>query len=300
MNTNPVSIDDVLNAARRHGLELDAAGARASDAGLDFFAVFARDHEGREWVVRLPRRDDVVARAAHEARVLAFVKPRLPVAVPDWRIYAPDVIAYPKLAGVPAGEIDPEAKAYVWHIDPKALSRNFIQTTATMLATLHAITPVGFDVPRMSVVRAKLAASMEQVRQAFGVPDVLWRRWQTWLASEDLWPTRATFIHGDFHAGHMLVDTEERLIGVLDWTEGGVGDPAVDLAGFQMVFGESAMQSLLNAYVAAGGYVWPRAMEHIAETLAAYPVSIGMFALASGKDEHIEMAKVALGIYQST
>jgi macrolide phosphotransferase len=295
------TVEELLAAARRHGLELDPQGARASEAGLDFFAVFARDPAGTEWVARSPRRADVVERARHEARVLAFVAPRLPAAVPDWRIHSDELIAYPKLAGTPAGEIDPEAKAYVWHIDPQALPAALVRTTAEALAALHAIdhasiAAAGFPVPDMAGVRAKIAGQMAQVRREIGVSDELWRQWQTWLAADDLWPARPGFIHGDFHPGHMLVDAGMRLIGILDWTEGEVGDPTTDLASFQMIFGEGAMAALLDAYAAAGGQLGPRVREHVAATLAAYPAKIGLFALASGQDEFMTMARSALGV----
>jgi macrolide phosphotransferase len=294
-------MEGVLAAAKREGLLLDAATAKVSEAGLDFYAVFARDDQGTEWVVRSPRRAEVVERARHEARVLAFVRPRLPVAVPDWRIHTDDLIAYPKLGGSPAGEIDPEAMAYVWKVDPQALKPAFFASTGKALAALHGasledVAKAGFAVPDMAGVRAKVASQMEQVRREIGVPDVLWKRWQTWLEADELWPKEPSFIHGDFHAGHMLVDEDERLVGLLDWTEGEVADRTVDLAGFQMVFGVAAMGPLLDAYVAAGGRVWPKLKEQIAETLAAFPYKVGLFALASGKDEHLAMAKSALGI----
>lgn len=293
------SPETVLSAARRHGLRLGSAGARVSEAGLDFYAVFARDESGVEWVVRSPRRADVVGRAEHEARVLALVASRLPVAVPEWRVHTLELIAYPKLAGVPAGEIDPEAKAYVWHLDPKALPAPFVATTAKALAALHtisgdAVARAGFPLHDMDAVRAKIARQMAEVRRELDVGSELWRRWQTWLATESYWPRRATFVHGDFHAGHMLVDPADRLVGILDWTEGEVGDPAVDLAGYQMIFGEAALQALLPAYAAAGGEIWPELSAHVAETLAAFPYKLALFALVSGKDEFMEMAKAAL------
>ena len=54
---------------------------------------------GMAWVLRVPRRPDVLPRAENEARVLGLVKGRLPVEVPDWRIATPELIAYPRLAG---------------------------------------------------------------------------------------------------------------------------------------------------------------------------------------------------------
>ena len=236
------SIEDVLRSAKQHGLELDVKSARANISGMDFFAVFARDNEGTEWVLRSPRRAEVVERARHERRVLDLVRPRLPVAVPEWRIHSSELIAYPKLLGVPAGEIDLEAKAYAWNINHEELSSAFIQSTADALVAIHAVdyadaTAADFDTPDISNVRKKISEQINQVRRKIGVADRLWQRWQTWLSTDEFWRHKPTFVHGDFHAGHMIIDEGERLTGILDWTEGEVGDPAIDFAAFQMVFG---------------------------------------------------------------
>src|SRR3954452_18379336 len=105
--------------ARRHGLVL-VGEIELNDIGLDFRAAFATDESGMEWVLRLPRRPDVLPRAENEARVLRLLKGRLPAEVPDWRIFTPELIAYPRLAGTTALTIDPATKEPTWHIDKEA------------------------------------------------------------------------------------------------------------------------------------------------------------------------------------
>jgi aminoglycoside phosphotransferase (APT) family kinase protein len=57
-----------------------------------------------------------------------------------------------------------------------------------------------------------------------------------------------TLIHGDFHAGNLLVDDHGALSGVLDWGDCGAGDPAFDLAvGFSIV-PPQARADFLDAY----------------------------------------------------
>jgi hypothetical protein len=75
-------IDDLIAAAARRGLNLASEGARLDTMGLDFVVLHARDAEGVTWIVRAPRRPDVVAAAAIEARVLARVAPVLPSPCP--------------------------------------------------------------------------------------------------------------------------------------------------------------------------------------------------------------------------
>ena len=93
-----------------------------------------------QWIVRAPRRPDVVAAARIEGRVLQLVRPALPVAAPDWRVHAPEVIAYPRITGVPA--ISVAAGEPTWHVlDPSAPAPAFIESMARTLATLQAIAP---------------------------------------------------------------------------------------------------------------------------------------------------------------
>lgn len=61
-------------------------------------------------------------------------------------------------------------------------------------------------------------------------------------------------------------------------------------------FGEEALSDLLAHYEKAGGRVWPRIVDHIAETMAASPLQIAAFALRSGLEEYMEMARATLGV----
>jgi aminoglycoside phosphotransferase (APT) family kinase protein len=49
------------------------------------------------------------------------------------------------------------------------------------------------------------------------------------VATEAIRDVKPVFIHGDLQVAHVLLDAG-RLTGVLDWSEGGQGDPAYDLA----------------------------------------------------------------------
>lgn len=64
-----------------------------NETGLDFRIGFATDTAGQEWVLRISRRDDVQTKIEREARILDFVKNRLSVAVPDWHVRGPDLVA---------------------------------------------------------------------------------------------------------------------------------------------------------------------------------------------------------------
>ena len=91
----PADLEELLALAADHGLDLVPDSLRTEEVGLDFRVAFARARDGQRWVLRIPRRAEVLPRAAIEGRLLALLAPRLDVAVPDWRISTERITAYP-------------------------------------------------------------------------------------------------------------------------------------------------------------------------------------------------------------
>ena len=93
-------IQEMLEIAGKHGVNLIPEGIEMNESGMDFLVGFAEEAgTGARWILRKPRRPDVLDRADNEARVLKLIQSHLSVDVPDWRIYTPELIAYPRLAG---------------------------------------------------------------------------------------------------------------------------------------------------------------------------------------------------------
>lgn len=99
--TNPNDVSDILALAQNNGLHIQHEGLELNESGLDFRAVFAKDIHDTPWVLRTPRRADVIQSAAYEHKVLRMIRDTLPIAVPDWQIYSPKLIAYPQLGELP-------------------------------------------------------------------------------------------------------------------------------------------------------------------------------------------------------
>ncbi|HVK76644.1 MAG TPA: macrolide 2'-phosphotransferase [Kofleriaceae bacterium] len=296
MPTSIDSVDALLAAARAAGLDLTTTATELDTTGLDFLVVHAHDAAGVPWIVRTPRRPDVVVAAAREARVLALVAPRLPVAVPDWRVHTDDVIAYPRLPGTPAVTID-AAGGPTWNlIDPAAPSDAFLDGFAAAVAALAAIptadaAQAGVPVHTIADTRAAFARAADATRAALAPSDATWARWQRWLADDASWPTHAALVHGDLHPGHLLLDDGGRLTGVLDWTEAHIGDPSIDLAMFVGCFGRPALERLLPRLVARGLPTWPRLVDHCVERWHAFPVLGAEWALRTGNDAVLAHAR---------
>jgi len=67
------------------------------------------------------------------------------------------------------------------------------------------------------------------------------------LAQPALASTARAFVHGDLQVAHVFVDEADRVTGILDWSEGGAGDPAYDLATLSLGHPER-LDELLTGY----------------------------------------------------
>ncbi|MGY6708621.1 MAG: macrolide 2'-phosphotransferase [Rhizobiaceae bacterium] len=297
MPENESIAQHAARAAAANGLTVDAETISFTEIGLDFRVGFATAEDGTRWVLRLPRRPDVMERARIEARALALIGPRLPVAVPEWRVFSDDLIAYPMLPGEPGLTFDPGTYEVTWHFEQT--SPHYPQTLGRAIAALHAIDEAsaqsaGLPVLSPTEVRCKWRDDLDRVEAGFDVAPALLSDLRDWVADDGFWPPFSTLIHGDLYAGHVMVDPEGRATGIIDWTEARVADPATDLAGHVRAFGEDALPSLIDAYAAAGGRTWPRMTEHCVMLARASPVTYGIYALETGDAGHHEAAQAQL------
>ncbi len=130
---------EVLKIADRHTFQLLENSLVFNESGLDFQVVFAKDQEGKEWVLRIPRWSDVFPRTKAEKNALDIINKYAEFEAPNWEVYTEELIAYKQLRGVPAGTIDPEAQAYVFEIDENNIPEGFYQSLGKILAILHRI-----------------------------------------------------------------------------------------------------------------------------------------------------------------
>lgn len=292
----------VIEIAKKHNLILKEETMQFNESGLDFQVVFALDESGIDWVLRLPRREDVMPRTRVEKQALDLVNQYVKsFQAPNWIIYTDELIAYKKLDGVPAGTIDHNIGNYVWEIDINNVPPSFHMSLGRVLAELHSIpsdkaTEFGLIVQTPEEARKSMKQRMNDVKTKFGVGEKLWNRWQSWVNDDEMWPKKTGLIHGDVHAGHTMIDKEANVTGLIDWTEAKVTDISNDFVFNYKAFGEEGLEALIIAYKEAGGYYWPKMKEHIIELVAAYPVSIAEFAIVSGAEEYVQMAKKALEI----
>lgn len=295
------TMGEVVGLASSHGLELNPKNLVENNSGLDFQVVFGSDKEDRNWVLRIPRREDVFVRTKPEKRALDLIVRNVDFEVPVWEIYEKDLIAYQSLTGVPAGTIDPAIQNYIFEIDNQNLPENFTRTLAETMVDLHSISldearEAGIEAIGPGDLRGNMKERMLKVKDRFGVSEALWDRWMKWVETDGLWPKETGMIHGDLHPGHIMVDSESNVKGLIDWTEAKVSDISKDFMGHYRVFGEEGLDNLIEAYKAAGGYHWPGMKEHMIELMSSFSVDIAEFAMESGMEEYEKMARKELGV----
>ena len=191
-------------------LERDPRTAVAIDEGYDFHVVVVDD----EWVFRFPRRAGVEAALEAEIELLPRITPALPVAVPSFEHIsrAPLFVGYRLIRGRPL--VDQDADGV----------RAFIEA-------LHALDPAGLPVERPTWVEAYEEQCAEFERLVFPLLGSDERRRAKLLFEdvETLVDFEPALLHADLGPEHLLV-RDGRLVGVIDWGDARVGDPALDYA----------------------------------------------------------------------
>lgn len=296
MTTEATDRKSIADLAASHGLDVVPESISLNELGLDFRVAFAETDGAEKWVLRIPRRADVAPRAAVEGRLLDRIQPHLDVAIPNWRIHAADLIAYPLLPGEPGLTIGEDGEP-AWHFDVE--SDAFAHSLGDLLAQLHSIDPeevstTGIDIRTAAETRQGIRDDIARVSAEFAIAADLLSRWRSWLADDDYWPTWSVLTHGEVYPAHLLL-TDEKIVGVLDWTTAAIGDPARDFVFHRASVSDRSFDATVRRYVERGGRVWPKLAEHCTELYSTSPLAYGLYALTTGDPAHVEAAAAQLG-----
>lgn len=284
----------LVELAERHGLRVRVL--EIDETGWDFRVGHAVDADGARWVLRAPRRRDVSELIEGERRLLEHVRPRLAVAVPDWEVCTPELIAYRRLPGRPLGPEYPTTLEYQWWRDP---AEDFFDDLGAVIAELHRTrvddaVRLGIPVSGPRDLREETAEHLELAENMLEVPEKKAARWRTWIHDDDYWSGASDLrlVHADLHPGHTLVDESGHLTGILDWTDAAVDDPALDFVAAHHAFGERGLSRLLVGYAQAGGRVRAEFVSHV-RLLSEFrfTVSLGVYALEAGRGGFLDIAQ---------
>jgi macrolide phosphotransferase len=293
-----MTVQDIQKLAEAHGLLLTEE-MKFNEMGIDFKVGFATDNEGKPWVLRIPRRNNLGAQIEEEKRILQLAKNYLSVQVPDWQIATPNLIAYPLLQNKPALTFDAVTYDITWNMDQK--SPNYAPSLASVLVELHNVPETevianGLKVTKPEDLRAGMADRLQRVKSELGISNKLEIRYRKWIDNDALWPDFTRFIHGDLYAGHVLTSDDGSVSGIIDWSTAHVGDISQDFSGHVTVFGEESLKVLIASYEKRGGKVWDTLLDQAVERAAAAPLAYGFFAVETQDETHIKGAKLQLGV----
>src|SRR5690625_7770365 len=90
---------EIKKRAKDNGLDIVEATMILNESGLDFLVAHVEDKQGAKWILRMPRRQDSLAKANQEKYVLDVVNRYTDIQAPDWTIFTNELIAYKELAG---------------------------------------------------------------------------------------------------------------------------------------------------------------------------------------------------------
>jgi aminoglycoside phosphotransferase (APT) family kinase protein len=189
------------------------------EAGYDFEVLIADD----EWVLRFPRRSGVVAALEVEIALLPELGPALPAAVPRFEHVALEPVAWVAYRAIQGEPLRADSAP--------ALARD----VGLFLSALHS-----FDVDRaqaLGVERADwqesfVAQCAEFERLVAPRLDAAERAVATEMfrmGMDTLDGFEPVLLHADLLPEHLLC-AHDQLVGVIDWGDTRIGDPAFDLA----------------------------------------------------------------------
>lgn len=205
-------------------------------------------------VFRVARTVQAGAQYAREMQILPLAA-GLPVAVPrpEWYVPASDdflygLIGYHKL---PGDSFEPQ------NLSPREQEALAIQI-GELVRALQRIPPeqVPFPIDRPALhagwVRLR-AVVLPVLKTALRAPEyqkvAAW--WEAFLSDKAMLAFHPVFQHGDLWYGNLLAEGN-RVVGLIDFQEAGLGDPAQDFVP-QLYLGERFMRQVAAAFQKAGG-----------------------------------------------
>ena len=240
------------------------------------------------WAFRFPRREVAVPFIASEARLLPQLAALLPLPIPvphfhgvPGEDYPWPFLGYTLLPGSVAAHASLDIAARTALAAPLAhflralhsLPLTFAQQCAVPLDEIERLD----SARRTEVTHTRLDALVEAGVIASRAP------FDAALANVAPYAPSATrLIHGDLHAGQILVDAAGAISGVIDWGDVHIGDPGTDLAAVHALLPVEAHAAFIDLYGPVEPARWAAARTRATWhgiALAAYGTDINDAAL---------------------
>jgi len=188
--------ENFLNLASKYEIPIVKIMS-TNELGLDFITAVGEDYYGKKWILRIPRRADMISQIEYEEKCLSVIKSIVSFDVPDWKVATHELIAYPLLTDIPALDVNPVSQEYTWNINLESFE--YSESLASILYELHAI-PIQqlekFEIKRPSIneTRQKLLDDITLIKKELGLSSRLETQWRTWIDEETYWPSFSSII----------------------------------------------------------------------------------------------------------
>ena len=234
----------LLAKIRRHFPRLTWQTYRYNDQGWDHEVIVLDEH----LVFRFPNDQDYAADLKDVITTLKLLKPRLVAAIPDYTYVAKDG----QFAGyrmIPGQQVSRQVYDGMPSPDRLALT----QQLADFLSALHRLPldPNSIGSVHGSYLaedQAHVKTRMPQIKPRLTLPD--YRMAQRMLANTDqllLKSLPTVLLHNDISSTHILWDESAGKLGIIDFSDRCLGDPAVDFAEL-FEYGAAFVQEVYRLY----------------------------------------------------
>jgi aminoglycoside 2''-phosphotransferase len=204
-----------------------------------------------QWIFRFARRPEIAGQFRKELLLLPELADHLPAALPNPEFVKLDgpnffCIGYRKLIGEP--------------LSKKTATEDVATQIGTFLRSLHefpldAVSQLGLEVLKPERCRTGYLdfyrwIQMNVLAEVSGdIEESVRKLWEGFLDSEANFQFDPALIHSDLGIEHILIDpASDRLVGVIDWGDARIGDPALDFTGLLASCGADFVRQVIGSY----------------------------------------------------
>jgi len=211
----------------------------------------------REFIFRFPKYSRVLERLKMETAILNHVRDYLPLDVPapmfvnlEHKFVGEAFIGYRLIPG------EPLWRETFQNIDTQEVERGLAKQLATFLKALHSIPMDELAVNKLPVdTCSEITNIYSRIQEKlFGLMRVDARNWvarhfEDFLGDLNNFEYTPVLKHGDFGPSNIVFDKKKQsVIGIIDFGNSGMGDPAYDFAGLLGGYGERFVEYCSDYY----------------------------------------------------
>ena len=249
------------------------------------------------FVFRFPRRQIAAALIEYEIKILPRLAPHLPLPISVSTLVGEPTESYPFVWAGHEFMTGNTACRMTWSNEQRA---NNAALLGSFLKALHAI-PIddakswapGDEINRTDF-QSRLPTVIERLTKLeIVLPDIpmeLIKEMAHRLAARVPEERRTTWVHGDLYSRHLIANENREVVGVIDWGDVHLGDPALDLSIAFTFLPTNAHEIFRSAYGEISEEEWNNAKFRAISHAAA----ISDYGLGIGDDDLLRAAEFTL------